>query len=716
MKRTYFFVGLLLLGLVALFASPTAVTLAPSGTQGVLSLSPYLTWNTYFGEVNMTFTDNAIDSEDNIIYVGKGFQGQLPTFDPLTGGYYNASLLGSDDGFIAKFDSLGRRLWVTYYGSSGGDHINAVAVAENDDIIVVGDGGGSGYPLVDPGNGAYFDNTRSAVDGLITRFNKFGQVVWSTYLGGSANDFITDIAMAENGHFWVVGYTFSNDFPTKNKAGAYNDNSLNNGRDWFVAKFGPEGNLLYSTYYGGGGGGQEGAFHVAYNSANGHVAISGNMSGVPPTYNPGNGAYFPSNNYQGLILEMDSTGQRVWATKFRPCALAFDSTGNLFIGTQWPYTYFASVPIVNPGGGALSQGYPSFVNTAGSGVHYFAKFDLNHVMVWGTCAHRSPNRNQSVSIYDIAIDHNQNLVAVGRASQGFRTEYSGSGYIQGREGGYDGTLAIFTNQGVQTYGTYLGGNGVNGAEDYLYTVAVNSKNEYLIGGVSRGRNCFSTNILTRNPGNAYYDGIGSTGSVGGLLPLITRFSPTSASGTNNECAEYSLNGSLPVEWQDISATRTSRNTVKINWSTASEINNHYFEIERWEEGERFQSIGQVLGDGDARNVQVYDFEDKNPKTGTQYYRIRQVDFDGTSSLSRAVEVYVPNQERVNLRQSTKQIKITSPSEIQQLEVWTIQGQMLSVIHPREKRYALSLRNLSKGVYIIHVQTSSQAVTHKIVIR
>ncbi|MEO1384551.1 MAG: T9SS type A sorting domain-containing protein, partial [Bacteroidota bacterium] len=112
----------------------------------------------------------------------------------------------------------------------------------------------------------------------------------------------------------------------------------------------------------------------------------------------------------------------------------------------------------------------------------------------------------------------------------------------------------------------------------------------------------------------------------------------------------------------------------------------------------------------------YDFEDKNPKTGTQYYRIRQVDFDGTSSLSRAVEVYVPKQERVNLRQSTKQIKITSPSEIQQLEVWTIQGQMLSVIHPREKRYALSLRNLSKGVYIIHVQTSSQAVTHKIVIR
>jgi len=689
MKR--FFMGLLLAGYLFLFPTLTFA-----------QVSSHLSWNTYFGQRNMTFTDNAVDSKDHVIFVGKGFQSLFPTHNPGLGAYFQAGPIGSDDGVIAKFDSLGQLVWSTYYGSSGGDHINGVATNSQDHIFVVGDGGGGSFPLTDPGNGAYFDNTRGAVDGLITRFDPQGRVVWSTYFGGSSNDYITDIAIAENDNFWITGYTRSADFPTQAKTGAYFDGSLGGFRDWFVAKFDANGKLLYSTYYGTTNN-NDYAYKIACSPTNGNVAVCGSLQGTPANITPA-GAYASPWSHQGMILEFDSTGQHIWATRFLSGHIAYDSSGNLFYGARWPNSYPTSVPLANPGGGALSQGYPSFVNRANTGVHYFAKFDVNRALVWGTCAYQSANANQVVNIYDIAIDQNQQLVAVGRATHGLYRVNTGGYYQSSRAGGFDGTIQVFSNNGVPMYGSYFGGNGSNGAEDYMYTVAVNSGNEYLTGGVTRTLSCSNQNIPTRNPGNAYYDGISTPSTPGSLLPMISRFSPNAVSGVSNHCVESFLSITFPVEWQEVRASRLSEAAVSLQWSTASETNNHYFEIERGIDGRSFSYVGKIYSEGDSQEPQSYSFLDENAHGKRYYYRIRQIDLDGSFSYSKTVDVAFTPEARTSLFVEQAHLYIRSTLPIQRIECWSLTGSQMGTTSPQHTSYRWPTAHLPAGMYVFKVYT------------
>lgn len=594
-----------------------------------------------------------------------------------------------------------------------------MAVNSKNHLIVVGDGGGGSFPLQDPGTGAYFDNTRSGTDGLITRFDSRGRVLWSTYFGGSGNDYITAITLAEDDNFWITGYTRSSDFPTQWKSGAYNDGSLNNFQDWFIAKFDSSGKLLYSTYYGGSSFEEE-PTSIAYSPSNGHVAICGSMENGWPTYNPGNGAYTTSSFHRGLILQLDSTGQRLWAARIQPGQVAFDSNGNLFYvyGTAWPHTYSGSVPLVNPGGSALYQSYPSLVNQAGAGVHYFAKFDLNYVMNWGTCAYQGANASQVVNIYDIAIDQNDNLVAVGRDTHGMYRVNPGGFYQGAAAGGFDGTLAVFDNSGVPVYDSYYGGSGSKGAEDYLYTIDFNSSNEYLIGGVSRGKTCQSQNITTRNPGNAFYDGIATVGagSSGALLPLISRFSPATLSGTNNDCVENFQNATFPVEWLTIDAQLVGNGNVQLVWTTASEINNHYFEVERAVDSRSFQKVGRIYGQGDAETSQTYPFEDQDFPAGRLYYRIKQVDLDGTYSYSPTVEVLVTDQPTINVVTEAAAIAIHSDKELEKVECWSITGTLIGSVKPQSQSYRWTTAHLPAGIYLLKVHTREGLLVRKVQVR
>ena len=66
----------------------------------------------------------------------------------------------------------------------------------------------------------------------------------------------------------------------------------------------------------------------------------------------------------------------------------------------------------------------------------------------------------------------------------------------------------------------------------------------------------------------------------------------------------------------------------LSWKTASEINNSHFEIERSNNGKDFIKIGEIAGQGTSNSTKRYQFTDKNPGSAQQYYRLKQVDFDG----------------------------------------------------------------------------------------
>ncbi|MBE0569983.1 MAG: T9SS type A sorting domain-containing protein [Ignavibacteriaceae bacterium] len=105
-----------------------------------------------------------------------------------------------------------------------------------------------------------------------------------------------------------------------------------------------------------------------------------------------------------------------------------------------------------------------------------------------------------------------------------------------------------------------------------------------------------------------------------------------------------FNITSPVELVSFNATLLNNN-VQLNWSTATETNNSGFEIQRKELGVRSQElewekIGFVPGFGTTTEPKSYSFTDENVTTGMYKYRLKQIDFDGSSEFSNEIEVAV----------------------------------------------------------------------------
>jgi hypothetical protein len=118
---------------------------------------------------------------------------------------------------------------------------------------------------------------------------------------------------------------------------------------------------------------------------------------------------------------------------------------------------------------------------------------------------------------------------------------------------------------------------------------------------------------------------------------------TNLTGNFTAYGAGSPNSQLPIELLNFDATPVE-NTVVLDWTTASETNNDYFLIERSVDGNSFNTISQLKGAGNSIQKLVYTITDPFPIEGVSYYRIKQVDFDGQSSVSaiRSVNYFKTN--------------------------------------------------------------------------
>ena len=94
---------------------------------------------------------------------------------------------------------------------------------------------------------------------------------------------------------------------------------------------------------------------------------------------------------------------------------------------------------------------------------------------------------------------------------------------------------------------------------------------------------------------------------------------------------------LPVELTRFDATIKGQ-SVNVSWATASEKNNDHFDVQRSATGDEFTTISTVKGQGNSSSAHEYTFTDGHPLAGQTYYRLRQVDIDGSSSYSPVVAV------------------------------------------------------------------------------
>lgn len=97
-------------------------------------------------------------------------------------------------------------------------------------------------------------------------------------------------------------------------------------------------------------------------------------------------------------------------------------------------------------------------------------------------------------------------------------------------------------------------------------------------------------------------------------------------------------GFLPVELLDFQAQKETGDAVRLSWMTSQELNNDFFVVEKKRGDGTFQALGNVDGAGTTEELQTYSFTDRSHMADVNYYRLQQVDFDGSAVYSEVVEV------------------------------------------------------------------------------
>ncbi|MEM6298583.1 MAG: hypothetical protein AAF740_07845, partial [Bacteroidota bacterium] len=135
---------------------------------------------------------------------------------------------------------------------------------------------------------------------------------------------------------------------------------------------------------------------------------------------------------------------------------------------------------------------------------------------------------------------------------------------------------------------------------------------------------------------------GDLGISGGALAInvCIAFDDQGDTGADVDisCGAMCVFAPLPVELLFFTA-EAQQETTLLEWATTNETNNAYFGVERSTDGKYFKEVGYVEGHGTSRETQTYCWEDTQPVHGDAYYRLRQVDFDGTENFSKVRHAY-----------------------------------------------------------------------------
>ena len=216
-----------------------------------------------------------------------------------------------------------------------------------------------------------------------------------------------------------------------------------------------------------------------------------------------------------------------------------------------------------------------------------------------------------------------------------------------------------------------------------------------------------------NPG---VDRVGNdvTGSLG-YQRNSTTTDPDSYTAINGDLGSPLLGGytPLPISLTSFTAKPNDKNSVALNWVTASEENNDYFSVEHSIDGRGFIEIDQVHGAGTTSEYQFYSFVHENARKGNNYYRLRQVDYDGTFSFSQIEVVVLEDESELVVRPTlaTTEVQIFFNEELDNngvVEIVNFMGQVIESIQFSDEsgQITLDVNDLDSGHYVIRVNTEN----------
>jgi len=185
---------------------------------------------------------------------------------------------------------------------------------------------------------------------------------------------------------------------------------------------------------------------------------------------------------------------------------------------------------------------------------------------------------------------------------------------------------------------------------------------------------------------------------------------------------------VPVEFSRISGTQ-SNNNVQINWSTAIEVGNESFTVERAFDDSGWEAVGTVEGAGNSIRNLNYSLTDLNPVSGINYYRVKQVDFNGDFDYSETIQVVYYSDKDIELTPNPASISgadmpmLYVYSELESIAtviLFDVAGKQISSqkqsVQIGQNRYHIPVSDLNKGIYMVRLHIGDHQSTHKLYIQ
>ncbi len=637
--------------------------------------------------------------------------------------------------------------WATFYGGSGLDEGSGIDVDASGNVVITGATRSSNFPVQNAQQSTFAGDQ----DAILLKFNASGLLQWATYYGGSGYDHGFSVALMSNGNPVVTGWTTSTNFPLQNPQ----QGTHGGGDDAILMRFSSSGVRQWASFFGGSGG-ERGHDIVIDGSSN--IIISGNTGSTNlPVLN----ATQASNAGGGdtFLAKFNGTGSTQWATYFGgdqadgSRGVAVDANGNVYLGGD---TRSGNFPVLNP-----FQATRSGVSDA-----FIACFNSTGTPQWATYYGGSDKEQQ----LEITCDGSGNVVLVGATTS---MDFPVLSAVQSNlAGNWDAIALCFSSTGTRQWATYLGGSDLDKAQ----CTDTDGSGNIVISGYTR-----STNFPTLNPyqgtnlggedvfvmkltssgalqWSSYYGGLyndeggygvaidgsggvyvtGKTRSPG--FPTHNAWQSTHGGGSAGpqEWDAFILalasDGAVPVELVSFTASVVD-NDVLLAWRTSTEVSNHGFEIERNISTDApWKTIGFMPGSGDTYSSQEYRFNDLIDRSVVQnttfYYRLKQIDFDGTFEYSPIVSVQLGSvPQSVALLEPYPNpaldylfIPFTVPDERPvTIRLFNIAGQEVLSVYESEQigngshSVMANTSGLPSGTYIIELAAGLKKQTRRIII-
>jgi len=180
---------------------------------------------------------------------------------------------------------------------------------------------------------------------------------------------------------------------------------------------------------------------------------------------------------------------------------------------------------------------------------------------------------------------------------------------------------------------------------------------------------------------------------------------------------FTVDDTLPIELLDFTARTTDDATVKLTWTTLTEVNDDFFSVQHSVDGNEFSEIARVNGAGNSTTKQYYTGFDKNPVSGKNYYRLKQVDLNGRSTFSGIVMIEMVKEPGLSIYPNPASAEWfidfsnAEKADSRLIELLDVNGRKCVEVKTQDDKVVpLSRQELAAGIYILRITSSKGSIT------